>query len=143
MERLKISQPEKYIFETQMKIRVSDLNYGNHLSNDAFLRFAQEARMRFFKHFDYSELNIEGLGTIMSDAAIQFKGQGYYGDNMNISIGIASYSKVGFDLVYKMTKNDSVIAIIKTAILGFDYEQNKVKAFPPEFWNKMGLSPDN
>ncbi len=139
MDRLKINEPEKYIFATQMKIRVSDLNYGNHLSNDAFLRFAQEARMRFFSHFGYSELNIEGLGTIMADAAIQFRGQGYYGEDINISIGISSYSKMGFDLIYKMTKESSTIALIKTAILGFDYQINKVKAFPEPVWKKFGL----
>ncbi|QNL22576.1 thioesterase family protein [Hyphobacterium sp. CCMP332] len=143
MDRLKIVEPENYIFETSIKVRVSDLNYGNHLSNDAFLRFAHEARMRFFNQLGYTELNIEGLGTIMADAALQFKGQGYFGDEIEISIGIGSHSKMGFDLIYKFSKANLAIAMIKTAILGFDYEVNKVKPIPIKFWNKTGIKSES
>ncbi len=141
MDRVKIVDPENYIYKTSMKVRVSDLNYGNHLSNDAFLRFAHEARMQFFNNLGYTELNIEGLGTIMADAAIQFKGQGYFGDEIDISIGIGSHSKMGFDLIYKFRKANLAVAMIKTAILGFDYEVNKVRPIPDEFWRKTGIRP--
>jgi acyl-CoA thioesterase FadM len=141
MKRLKVQEPDKYIFSTDLRIRISDLNYGNHLSNDAFLRFAHEARMQFFESIDYTELDIEGVGTIMADCEIQFLGQGYFGDEVRIDIGIADYSRAAFNLVYRFTNlsDSKTMALIRTSILGFDYKNNKVVAFPEQVWDKMGL----
>ena len=141
MHRVKISEPESYLFKTLIRIRASDLNYGNHLSNDAFLKFAQEARMQFFNHFGYSELEMEGIATIMADSEIKFMAQGYYNDEIRMELGISDYSKVGFNLVYKFynTKSDKTMALIKTGILGFDYSENKVQEIPKTVWDKFGL----
>jgi len=75
MARIKIELPGKFIFKTEITIRVSDLNYGGHLGNDSVLSICHEARLRFLKHLGYSELDVEGSGIIMSDAAIQYKGE--------------------------------------------------------------------
>ncbi|NNG26771.1 MAG: thioesterase, partial [Ignavibacteriaceae bacterium] len=58
MARIKIDPPEKFMFNTEITIRVTDLNYGAHLGNDSVLSICHEARMRFLKHFGYSELDI-------------------------------------------------------------------------------------
>ena len=46
--KIKFKVPSKYHFETKLKIRVSDLNYGGHLGNDSVLSLAHESRVRFF-----------------------------------------------------------------------------------------------
>ena len=45
MKRIKVEIPEKFSFETAIKVRVRDMNYGNHISNDSFLTFAHDARI--------------------------------------------------------------------------------------------------
>ena len=53
MSRVKIELPNAWHYQTQITVQIGDINYGNHLSNDAYLRLAHEARLRFLKHFNY------------------------------------------------------------------------------------------
>ena len=60
MPRIKIELPEIFIFKTEISIRITDINYGGHLGNDSLLSIIHEARVRFLKHLDYSESDVEG-----------------------------------------------------------------------------------
>ena len=64
MARIKLHMPETYLFSTNIDVRITDLNYGNHLANDSLLSIIHEARVRFLNHFGYTELDIEGIGLV-------------------------------------------------------------------------------
>jgi 4-hydroxybenzoyl-CoA thioesterase len=142
MDRLRLSKPKKILFETELSIRVYDLNYANHLSNDAILRLIHETRCQFFNSMGYSELNLGGNGSIMADCSIQFRSQGYYNDQLKVQLGIEDYGLMGFNLMYLFINSQThkEVAIASTGILSFDYEQNKVAKMPDEVWKKVGLS---
>ena len=138
MARIKIALPEKIIFETELVLRISDINYGGHLANDAVLSIVHEARIRFLHQLGYSEKDIEGLGIIMTDAAIVYKNQGFYGDRLSIKIGIDEFTKLGFDLFYLLTNQDGKeVARVKTNITFFDYNENKIAGIPQTFLKKV------
>ena len=75
MEKVHITLPETWLFETVLPVRIGDINYGNHLANDAVLRLAHEVRLQFLTAHHYSEMNIENTGLIMANAVIQFINQ--------------------------------------------------------------------
>ena len=56
---MKIEMPDKWAFSTEVEVRVTDLNYGNHLANQQFLAYAQEARIRFFATYGFTRLTRE------------------------------------------------------------------------------------
>jgi len=58
----------------------------------------QEARLQFYKHYGYSEINVEGMGTIMVDAAIEYKLELFYGDEIEISVAAENIARNGFDI---------------------------------------------
>jgi acyl-CoA thioester hydrolase len=134
MARIKIELPETFSFHTSFAVRVTDLNYGNHVGNDKVLSFLHEARMRYLQSLGYSELNMDGASLIMADAALVFKNEMYYGDELLVSIRAAEFSRVGFDLLYKMEKKieERLITSVmpKTAMICFDYGLKKVVALP-------------
>jgi len=80
MARIKIDLPDKFSFSTNIPIRITDINFGGHVGNDTILSIIHEARAKFFAHCGYTELDFGGAGTIMSDVAIEYKDQIYYGD---------------------------------------------------------------
>ncbi len=139
MARVKIELPEKFIFKTEIVIRVSDLNYGAHLGNDSVLSICHEARLRFLKDLGYSELDIEGSGIIMADAAIQYKGEGFHGDELIIEIGVSHFTKNGCDFVYRLTNKETqkIIALAKTGIVFYDYELRNIEAIPEQIKSKI------
>jgi len=135
MTKIKINLPEKFIFKTEIPIRISDINYGGHLGNDAVLSVAHEARLRFLNHFDFTELDVDGAGIIMIDAAVQYKSEGHYGDVLIVDVAVNDFTSIGCDIVYKMTnkETDKIVAIVKTGIVFYDYENKKVKPVPGKF----------
>lgn len=139
MPRIKIELPQKFIFKTELALRITDINYGGHLGNDSLLSIIHEARVRFLNHLGYSESNLEGNGIIMIDAAIQYKSEGFYGDSLIIEIDVNSFSGIGCDFVYRITNksNGKEIALAKTGIVFFNYEKRKTVSVPSEFALKI------
>lgn len=142
MARIKIHFPDKMpCFTTSIPVRITDLNYGQHVGNDAILSLIHEARVQLLQSFGYSELNIGGCGIIMADAAIVFKNEGFYGDVFTIDIFSDAFSSVSFELIYriKTIRNATtiVIAEVKTGIVCFDYSKRKVCELPKEFVEKV------
>jgi len=139
MSRIKIQVPKKFIFKTEIPIRITDINYGGHLGNDSVLSLVHEARLRFLKHLGYSEANVEGVGIIMIDAAIQYKSEGFYGDELLVEVAVTDFSSVGCDFIFKLTSKNSnkEIALAKTGIVFFNYEKRKTVPVPAEFKKKI------
>lgn len=139
MARIKIDMPENYIFSTELPIRISDINYGGHLSNDAMLSIIHEARIRFLNHYHYGELDIEGLGLIMTDSAIVYKAEGFHGDLLQVDIAVGDFNKYGCDIYYLISNKKTAVEIshAKTGVVFFDYEARKVSPVPESFMNKV------
>jgi acyl-CoA thioester hydrolase len=142
MSRIKIDLPAHFIFSTEIPVRITDLNYGNHVGNDTILSIAHELRMQWLWSIGYaSELAIEGIGLIMVDAGISFKSELFYGETVLGSLAIDGVSKTGFDVYYKLEKKVlselQLVAIAKTGMLCFDYESRKIVQTPENFRKKL------
>jgi len=132
--RIKIEEPEKYIYKCQYKVVVSDLNYGNHLSNEKLLAIAHECRMRFLASKSWTEMDLAGTSLIQGDAAVVYYSEGFYGDEIQIELGILDVARVSFDLVFKMhnSTTDKPLALVKTGMVCYDYDLKKVNPVPEE-----------
>ena len=135
MARAKIELPEKFLFTTELKIRISDINYGGHLGNDALLALIHEARVQFLQALGFSEQDVDGCGIIMADAVIVYKSQAYYGETLHIAVTVNDFGKRACDLVYLLSHQPSgkEIARAKTRIAFFDYRKNVTTSIPEKF----------
>jgi acyl-CoA thioester hydrolase len=115
-------------------VRISDINYGNHVGNDAFVSLIHEARIQWLQLYGYTELQIEGIGLIMSDLSIEFKNESFYGDVVDIKLGAGEISRVGFELYYRLyaTRDHETILLAnaKTGMVCYDYDTKKVAVIP-------------
>lgn len=144
MDRIKIKLPGQFSFATKIKIRITDLNLGGHVGNDTFLSLLHEARHEYLTRLGYGELSFEGVGLIMSDAAIEYKKELSQGDEVSIAVAADGFDKYGFDLFYKMeVVNESgnlLAAKAKTGMLCYDYSLKKVVSLPVAAIEKLKLS---
>src|ERR1700743_2961237 len=108
MPRTRLLLPEHFNFPTNIPVRITDLNYGGHVGNDSVLSLIHEARVQFLRHHGYTELDMAGVGLIMSDTTIEFKNELFYGEELRASVAPAEFSRIGFDLYYKMEKRIAV-----------------------------------
>lgn len=141
MERIKVNLPEKFSFSTNLTVRITDLNYGGHVGNDAFLSLVHEARQQFLGYFGYAELSFAGVGLIMADVAIEYKQELNYGDVLKISVAAAGFDRIGFDLFYLLEvikpEGNSIAGKAKTGMICYDYSLKKKVAVPAEAIEKF------
>ncbi len=134
MARIKIDIPVKSIAEIRLPVRITDINYGNHLGNDALVSILHEARVHWLAQLGYTELNVENTGLIMSDLGIEYRNESFYGDQLTITIAIGDISSVSFELYYHVTnQHNKEIAKAKTGMVCYDYERKKVAPVPSKF----------
>jgi acyl-CoA thioester hydrolase len=139
MARIKIDLPEKFLFSTKIPVRITDLNYGGHVGNDTILTLIHEARVQFLKSYGYDELKLEGVSLIMSDAGIEFKAELFYGDVINAFVSAGNFNRAGFDLFYKLMKDETAIAIAKTGMICYNYDTRKVVSLPINVKEKLSF----
>lgn len=134
MFRIKISLPDKVVARLTIPVRITDINYGNHLGNDALISIIHEARVQWLRQLGYTELNIENTGIIMSDLAVEYKNESFYGDQLKVILAVGDTSSVSFELYYHIFNQDNrEIAKAKTGMVFYDYTAKKVAAIPGKF----------
>lgn len=139
MARIQIDLPERFGFRTAVPIYLSHINYGGHLDNALLLTLVSEARQRFFHSLGYSETDVEGIGIVLADAAVQYRAEAFHGETMEIAMAATDFGKYGFDLFWQMTDQASgrEIARGKSGIVFFDYSCRRIAPVPPAFRSRF------
>jgi 4-hydroxybenzoyl-CoA thioesterase len=139
MPRIKIELPERFPFATDITIYQSHINYGGHLDNAQLLTLVSEARSRFFSSLGYHEGNVEGVGIILADAAVQYKSEAFHGEVMEVRMTANDFSKNGCDLVWQMSEKTSgrEVARGKSGVVFMDYTARKIAPLPEEFRRRI------
>jgi acyl-CoA thioester hydrolase len=145
MSRIKIDLPDNFSFSASIPVRITDLNYGGHVGNDAVLSLIHEARMQYLKHYGYAELDFAGIGLIMRDVGIEFKNELFYGDVVTAFVTATNFTSLSFDLVYKLVTSGkdgktAIAAVAKTGMVGYDYQKKKVAAIPEQAKASLSVS---
>ncbi|RYY21962.1 MAG: thioesterase [Chitinophagaceae bacterium] len=131
MARVKIKFPEQNpLYNCIIPVRISDINYGNHLGNDSVLSIMHEARMQMLHSWGFTELEAGGTGLIMADVMIAFRNEAYYSEGIQVVIFAEEVTEKSFDLLYILStiRSGAVVKIAegKTGMVAFDYRTKKI-----------------
>ena len=138
MTRVRLDLPERLPYSTEIPVRISDINYGGHLGNDAVLSIVHEARVRFLRHHKFTELDVAGAAILMVDAVIAYRSEGFYGDVLRVEVGVQDVQSAGCDIVFRLTNagTGKEVARAKTGIVFVDPEGKKIIPVPPVFLDR-------
>jgi len=143
MARLKINLPEKKLATVSVPVRITDINFGNHVANSAIVEIIHEARVQFLQKHNFTELDVAGAALIMSELLVEYKRESFYKDSLEVTIFCGEVSKVAFELFYQISANrnrqEILIALAKTGMVCFDYKMKKVIAVPEELKSILRL----
>ena len=136
MARIKIDLPEKILASFSIPVRITDINFGNHVGNNAIVEIVHEARVQFLQKYNFTELNVAESSLIMSELLVEYKNESFYGDVLEVTLYCGEISRVAFELFYKISTKRShqeiVIALAKTGMVCYDYKIKKVSSLPDE-----------
>lgn len=140
MARLKLDFPDHlFIYSTQLTVRVTDINGGNHLGNDSMISMISEARARFLFEYGLQETGADGLGIIVTDLATTYKAEAHARDQLVFEVGVMDFNQYGGDIVFRITRprDGKLVALAKYGFVFFNYQSSQVTPMPPEFLAKF------
>lgn len=142
MPSVKIELPDAWVFRTELPVRITDINYGGHVGNDALLALVQEARVRWLRQFGWTEKLDGQVGLIMVDVAVRFKAELHYGDTLVVHLATVEWTRLGFDLVYLLARPDGAeIARARSGFVFFDYAARRMAPPPAGFRERVTVPP--
>jgi acyl-CoA thioesterase FadM len=134
MARLKLELPQKLLATVCIPVRITDINYGNHLAHNSLVEIIHEARVQFLNQHGFTELNVGGTALIMSELIVEFKNESFYKDLLQIKIFSGEITGVSFELFYEISvqrkEQKIIIAFAKTGMVCYNYDIKKVRAVP-------------
>ncbi|RYD98163.1 MAG: thioesterase [Sphingobacteriales bacterium] len=142
MEKVKIILPaDPPDFECLITVRVSDINYGNHVGNDSLVSFLHEARVQFLTDMGYTEFDIEGVGLIQADLMVRYKNEAFLGDKLSCKIFFVNFSARSFDMICSITTERNhqniTIAAAKAGLVCYNYQTKSIAQLPAQFTNRF------
>lgn len=125
------------MFRTEYKVKISDINYGNHMGNQIPLELFHQVRMEFLTKEGLSELNIgDGVGTIQRESWIKYNKEVFFGETLTLEIEDIIIERVSMIIKYNVLKENGENAVEgTTTMLGYSYENKKVSKIPDSFKN--------
>ena len=139
MPRIKLRERPFYFFEYRTILKIRDINYGNHLSNDAVIGLIHEARIDMFTTIGCTEKDLGDHKTaiLIADLAVNYKKQGYLGDEISIHLDIDEIGENGFRVFYKIQRGTDLIVLAETGIVVYDYEAENIATVPKVFMEAL------
>ena len=132
MARVKIEMPPRFPFVTEIELRVTDMNYGGHMGNDALVSLLHEARVQMLRWQGLSEKSIDGLHVLQADLAVMYRAEGFAGDRLRFEVAVADLSRAGCDFFYRVSRvsDGTLVAEAKAGMVFVDPVSRKVAALP-------------
>lgn len=117
-------------FKIDVPVRIYDINYGGHLGHAELIKILHQARLKYFKHHSLNEADLNGTGVIVKELHVEYKGEAFFDDTLNISIYLEP-GKASCNFVFDVTKNNSQpVAFVRETILFMNYSTRKLSRLP-------------
>jgi YbgC/YbaW family acyl-CoA thioester hydrolase len=121
-------------FTMPYKVRVADVNYGNHVSNAAVLSFFQDGRIGYLAEVGgFSEMDIGGCGIILPEAQVRYRAEMFLNDDLVIGVRVDRLKNSSFIMAYRIERDGVVTAEGTTALVAFDYDKRRPRRLPEGF----------
>ncbi|MBD5803915.1 hypothetical protein AZOA_33580 [Azoarcus sp. Aa7] len=142
MPRITVELPERFTFATEIPVRAQHINGAGHVDNAQMVVLISGAREAFFIDLGYNQNNVEGLGTVITDAAFQYISEAFEGETLVFRFAANDFNKYGGDIVCRVSERGSgrEVARAKLGFVFFDYTTRKVAPIPPRFLERLGAA---
>ena len=136
MSHAKIEMPTSYSFTCEIPVRITDVNYGGHVGNDAILSIIHEVRMQFLQQLGYAEMDLAGVGLMMTRVGIEYKRELFHKETVIASVAVGEIGSKGFDLYYLLEKiidgKKQTVVNAFSSMICYSYENKKVTNLPEQ-----------
>jgi acyl-CoA thioester hydrolase len=140
--RITVAVPTHFGFSMEMDVPIAFINRGNHLGNDSLVSCLNEARLAFMQASFGDPYTVDGAAMINGDLAVEYKSEAYHGDRLRIEVAASDFHRYGCDFVYRVScvGDGRIVALAKTGMLLFDFDNKQLKEAPRAFFEVFGAA---
>lgn len=136
MSRIVLEFPAPAIYSHPVRLRIDDINYGQHLGHDTLVSLLHDARCGWLAEQGLTELSVDGksLGWVVAELAVNYRAEAFYADELQVELALGELGSKGAEIFHRVVRNDGVeIAVAKVGVVFFDYVTRKAAAVPENF----------
>ncbi len=136
MSRVILEFPEPAIYSHPVRLRISDINYGNHLGHDTLVSLLHDARCGWLAKYGLTELTVDGesLGWVVAELVVNYRAEAFYDDQLQVELAIGEIGSKGAEIYHRVVGKEGVeVAVAKVGVVFFDYTKRKAAAVPENF----------
>ncbi|WP_114417449.1 acyl-CoA thioesterase [Marinospirillum perlucidum] len=133
MARVSLEFPEKVVFRSRQLLRISDINYGQHLGHDTLISLLHEARCHWLASEGLSELSLDGgqVGWVVGELVVNYQGEAFYPDELTIELAGGDRGSKSIEIYHRVLRSDGTpVALAKTGLVCFDYASRQAAQVP-------------
>ena len=120
-------------FSIQLKVRIDDLNFAQHVAHQNYFVFFQEARIAYLGRFGFSELDICGCAMLIAEARCRYRRELFFGDRLSVACRVAQLNPKSFVMDYTIDRGGVLCAEGATTNLVVDPRRKRVVPLPDGF----------
>jgi acyl-CoA thioesterase FadM len=136
MARLQLDFPEdQFRYTTSITVRSTDVNFANHVGNDAMISLVSEARSRFLFACGVPEAAPGAIGILITDLATVYRAEAHARDALCFEVGVMDLNRYGGDITFRITRpqDGTLVALAKQGFVFYDYGARQVAPMPDAF----------
>lgn len=126
-----------YDGKSSLTVRISEINYGNHLGHDRLITFIHQARLDFLAQLGGDEMDLYGASLIMRRLSVDYLAEAFLDDEITVYMRIGVVKATRFAIDYRLMREDTLIAEVSTLLVTFDYQARKVVELPAALRRKF------
>lgn len=132
-----------FVFETVMRVRNTEINFGQYLSLDAMTSLLTEARARFFYSKGLKEVDANYQGLIVTDITLNFPTRVRAREELLFEVGVGNINHKNGSILFKVSRmfDNSLVAKAQSTFVNYDYRTNQTVDIPQEMIEILDQTP--
>lgn len=119
-----------YPYQHLHAVTFQDMDAMQHVNNATYIVYLETARIAYM-HQLFQFPDFHHFPIILGDVYCRYLKPATYGDVLTIGVGVNRFGRKSFDLIYQIDNQDHApIALAKTTMVAFDYQQQKTILVP-------------
>lgn len=133
MERVKLEFPEAAIRHRHpLSVRVTDMNYGQHLGHDTVISLMHEARTHALAALGFTEGDLGGYPCVAADLAVQYQAEARWPDALVAETAIPEPGRRAITVFHRLQRpaDARTVATARITLMLVNPESGRSVAVP-------------
>jgi len=108
------------------------------VNNAVFLTWMENARIEFLRTLGaFDAVGTSEMTMILARAEVDFRSPVTFDERVDVGVRASRFGTKSFDLEYRLSVGDRIVADAKTVLVAYDYATNSAKEIPAEWRQRL------